>query len=125
MDKELRRHTRFVEIGRVDAPDVCLFSGILVDISLNGCKVRFPAKLEIDADVEYELKILTARKDFSAPFILIANVSWLKNTENSCDVGFSIIRSPSTREFEKYIQSLEDEKADEEAEENLLKGFEK
>ena len=110
MGKELRKAQRFVEIGRVDAPDFCLFSGVLIDISLTGCKVKFPTNLEIDCECEYELKVHCARKEFSEPFSLIANVSWFKNSDSACEVGFNIIRSPSTREFEKLIKSLEEEK---------------
>ena len=120
-----RREDRYVEIGRVDAPDICLFSGVLLDRSRSGCKVRFPANLEIETDVEYELKILCARKEFSAPFSLIANVTWLRNADNACEVGFRIIRSPSSRDFEKYISSLKQEKETLDEEEELLKGFER
>ena len=75
MNDECRREERYVEIGRVDAPDICLFSGVLIDISLSGCKVRFPMNLEIDEEGDYELKIQSARKDFSVPFSLIGTVS--------------------------------------------------
>ena len=123
MENELRKTPRFVEIGRVDAPDISPFSGVLVDISESGCKVRFPITLEVDMDCEYELKIMCARKEFSAPFSLIANATWVKNSENSCEVGFKIIRSPSTHNFEKFIKVLAEEKAMDDAENELLKGF--
>ena len=123
MGKELRKSTRFVEIGRVDAPDVCLFSGVLIDISSTGCKVKFPTNLELDTDCEYELKIICARKEFSTPFILIAHALWIKNMDNSCEIGFNIIRSPSTRDFEKFISSLEEEKSILDEENQLLENL--
>ena len=123
MKSDSRQAPRFVEIGRVDAPEICLFSGVLVDISESGCRVRFPAILEIDTDCDYEIKITCARKEFTSPFILIANVSWLNNLENSCEVGFRIIRSPSTREFHSFIKSLEEENRLLEEEKALMQGF--
>ena len=51
--------------------------------------------------------------EYITKFIII----WIKNEEKSCDIGFSIIRSPSTRDFEKFIDTLENEKADLEEEE--------
>ena len=124
MNEELRRAERYAEMGRVDAPTLCMLSGVLLDISSCGCKVRFPMCLEVDTDNEYELKIHSARKDYSSAFSLLATVAWTKNLEHSCEIGFNIIRSPSTPYFNEYIKSLKEEKAALDEEENLLSEFE-
>ena len=57
MNEENRQDTRYVEIGRVVAPEICALNGILDDISLTGCKIHFPCILDVNLDNEYNLKI--------------------------------------------------------------------
>ena len=121
MHSEQRKDIRFDDIGRVDAPDICVFPGVLVDISMLGCKIRFPASVQIDIDIDYEIKVTPARKDHCQPFTLIGHPMWQKVVDNTTELGFSILRSPSTRQLIQYIERLALEEADFQ-EEELING---
>ena len=43
-----RKHSRITEIGKVESQDLCLFPGVLVDVSKVGCRVRFPTSFLVD-----------------------------------------------------------------------------
>lgn len=105
---EKRKDTRFDDIGRVDAPDICIFPGILVDISQLGCKIRFPVSVSPDMETDYELKITPSRKSDKQSFILIGHPMWNTNEASLSEIGFKILRSPGTRQLESYVKKLQE-----------------
>ncbi|MGP1587754.1 MAG: PilZ domain-containing protein [Treponemataceae bacterium] len=109
MKCELRKKTRYKESGKVEISQICLFAGVLVDVSEHGCRVRFPAVLDADKDLDYEIKINFAKKEFSEPFVLIGNISWFENFNDFCEIGFKLLRSPSSKDFISYIKRIEKE----------------
>lgn len=106
MQNEQRKDERFDDIGRVDAPDLCIFPGVLVDISLLGCRIRFPAVLSVDMESDFELKITSPRKGSNQSFSLIGHPQWTRQSDNSTEVGFRLLHSPGTRLLGKYIEKL-------------------
>ena len=101
-----RKDERFDDIGRAEAHNLCALPGFLVDISMLGCRVRFPANFEVSTEKDVELKILTARKGSSQPITLIAHPQWSRSESDSTEIGFKFLRSPGTRELYKYIEKL-------------------
>ena len=118
-----RKQSRIAEIGKVESQDLCLFPGVLVDVSKVGCRVRFPDTFEVDVDIDYELKISPVRHNFVTPFLLIARPIWQKSTEDSTEIGFSILHSPSSKQFESYIDKLIEEQQILVSEQELLNGI--
>ncbi len=118
-----RSHNRISEIGKVESNELCLFPGVLVDVSKAGCRVRFPASFLADIELDYELKISPVRHNFAEPFLIIARPIWQKTSEDSTEIGFSILRSPSSKKFDSYIDKLVEEKQILESEEELLDGI--
>ena len=57
MEQENRLHTRYEEIGRITAPEICALPGILDDISLTGCKVHYSFPVVVDLENEYDVKL--------------------------------------------------------------------
>lgn len=100
---EQRKDVRFEDIGRVDIPALCIFPGVLADISLYGCRIRFPVSLDIEMEQEYDVKILPAVRDFGS-FHLVGEPAWLKKEQNATEIGFKILRSPDTRNFQNYVE---------------------
>ena len=87
MKIEKRKHSRIEEIGKVESHNLCLFPGVLVDVSKVGCRVRFPDTFEVDVDIDYELKISpvvthlgTLFKLYFPPIILLPNISGFYNS---------------------------------------------
>ena len=52
MDQENRLHTRYEEIGRVTASELCALPAVLDDISLNGCKIHYSFPVVVDLENE-------------------------------------------------------------------------
>jgi len=106
MQFEQRKDERFDDIGRVDAPELCVFPGVLVDISMLGCRIRFPASVSVDMDSDIDLKITSPRKGTTQSFNLIGHPKWIKEENGSTEVGFRLLRSPGSRLLYKYIEKL-------------------
>ena len=50
MQTELRKNTRFEDFGRIECEDLGPVSGILDDISMNGCKVHFDVPVNVNLE---------------------------------------------------------------------------
>ncbi len=122
MDSEKRKDPRFDDIARVDIPELCVFAGILVDISQLGCKVRFSAEIEPDMESDYELKITPAGKNSSESFLLIGHPMWKSIDSGSSEIGFRILRSPGTRKLEQHVKNLKADKEMYEADQKIMDG---
>jgi hypothetical protein len=123
MDSEKRQDPRFDDIARVDIPDLCIFPGILVDISQLGCKVRFSTELDPDMESDYELKITPAGKNSSEGFVLIVHPMWKNVTSGSSEIGFRILRSPGTRQLIQHVKNLQVNKELYDADQNIMDGI--
>lgn len=115
-----RKDERFIDIGPVEAPELCVFSGVLEDISLLGGKIRFPALIDVDSSSEITLKIVLSNSHLSEPLILIGQPKWSTQEDSSTQIGFSFLRSPGTPVLNAYIEKLALANAEFEEEEELL-----
>lgn len=104
MEHEKRRHPRFSTVGRVEAPEICIFPGTLQDVGSGGCRVKFPIRVTIDMEQEYELKILFSQNTMTKEMVLIGQPVY-NNGETTSEIGFKLLRSPDSRIFDAYIQS--------------------
>lgn len=120
MSFEQRKDERFDDIGRVDAPELCVFPGILEDISMLGCKIRFPAVIELDLESDVELKVTPTRRDACQNLSLIGHPMWLHAENDATVIGFRFLRSPDSRILNKYIEKLALSAAEYEEEEEML-----
>ncbi len=118
--QEQRRDERFDDIGRVDAQSLCPLSGVLQDISMAGCRIKFPVQCTVDMESEVELTVTPAHKQASQPFILIGQPTWVKEEADSCEIGFKLLHSPGSRQLGEYIQKLALAAAEYDEEEEML-----
>ncbi len=107
MEQEHRLHTRYDEIGRITAPEICALPGILDDISLHGCKVHYSFPVVVDLENEYELKISPLHGSNTTPMNLICTPQWVKEHGGNTFIGFSIQYSPDAHKLQHFIKHLE------------------
>ena len=107
MEQENRLHTRYEEIGRITAPEICALPGILDDISLTGCKVHYSFPVVVDLENEYDVKISPLHGANGTPLNLICTPQWVKEQEGSTFIGFKINYSPDAHKLEEFIKHLE------------------
>ena len=107
MEQENRLHTRYEEIGRVTAPELCALPGILDDISLTGCKVHYSFPVVVDLENDYEVKLSPLHGSNSSPLNLICTPQWVKEQDGNTYIGFLIQYSPDAHKLEEFIKHLE------------------
>lgn len=109
---ENRQDIRYQEIGRVNAPEICVLPGILDNISSNGCKVHFPMSVTVDLENEYMIKISLSRSPEDGPLQLMCKPMWVSEVGSTTQIGFSILFSPDENRlhtFINYLQKISDE----------------
>ena len=107
MEQENRLHTRYEEIGRVSAPDICALPGILDDISAQGCKVHYSFPVVVDLETEYEVRISPLHGSNSAPLNLICTPQWVNENGGNTFIGFKINYSPDAQKLKSFIKHLD------------------
>lgn len=112
MNYKERQEMRFKEIGRVSANEICSISGILDDISQNGCKIHYQFPVNIDLEKEYELKILPLRNSDENPLNLICKPQWIKTENENTFIGFQILYSPDVNRLTEFINFLKNQEDD-------------
>ena len=113
MKKELRKATRYDNIGRVESEAICPLPGVLDDISLSGCRMHFPALFTLDMENDYQIKFKISYKSNLIAMDLICHPEWQRaNEENGTDLGFSFLRSPDTPELVSFISELSSNEKD-------------
>lgn len=104
---ENRQNIRYKELGRVFSTELCALSGILDDISIDGCKVHFPVPVVADLENEYKLKIQLSRASDEAPLQLLCKPIWVNDNGGITYLGFQILYSPDDMHLRETIASLE------------------
>jgi len=108
MSEENRQQTRFEEIGRVTAPEICALPGVLDDISSSGCKIHYSYPVVVDLENEYEVKISPLHSGDAAPLNLICIPQWVKEQEGNTFIGFKIQYSPDANRLNSFIEHMEE-----------------
>ena len=119
MISEQRKNVRFLDVGRVEAPELCMFPGILEDISMNGSKIRFPLNIDVELNRDINLSISPSNRGTAQPLHLIAHPRWVQKEKNLTQIGFKFLRSPGTHQLNSYIEELASANAQYEEEEVL------
>ncbi|WP_294431273.1 hypothetical protein [uncultured Treponema sp.] len=102
---------RFDDFARVVCPDLCIVSGVLLDISKEGFKAEFNAPCTVDLEKEYQVQLRLSRIT-AEPLDLIVRPVWSKFVDGKTELGVTILHSKDTTRLEKYIRMLKDEKND-------------
>lgn len=110
--EEQRTVVRYEDFARINAPDICIFPGVLVDVSETGCRVRFPVSITLDYEMEYVLVVQPSCKQGLQPFNLTVKPVWLDNVHDASEAGFSIICSSDFRRMSRYLEVLERDSVD-------------
>jgi len=106
MSVNQRRAPRFSDFARAKLNQVYQLPGFLEDVSATGCRVRFTHTFEVDTDREYVLTILPSLRSGLFEFDLTVHPEWVKTTEETTEIGFSILHCPGTRTYQRYVAIL-------------------
>jgi len=106
MVKDFRKNVRFEKVGRITAESICVFQGIIQDISLQGCRVRFPAVINPDPEKDYEIVLNFLERTAPESLILLARIQWFEAYADSTEIGFYFQHSPDSKKLTSYIEKL-------------------
>jgi hypothetical protein len=101
-----RKEQRYKDFARADVQELCSLPGILEDISLTGCSVRFYVSFPVSKNTEYTIKIRPARKTGLMPFTLIGTPVWVMQSGGCTKIGFHVLRSPGSGILRQYLDLL-------------------
>lgn len=103
---EKRSGGRYKDYARIDAPDLCVLPAMLLDISKNGCRVKFPISVEINKEDECKLNIQPSCKQGLKPFSLTVKPVWTEETNGCNEAGFSIVGTSDFPRLSNYLNVL-------------------
>lgn len=104
---ENRQYMRYNEIGRVNATELCALPGILEDISISGCRIRFPCIVSVDMDAEYKINVTLSRLVDEGPFVLLCKPRWVVDHDDITEIGMMNLYSPDEKRLKDFIEYLE------------------
>lgn len=113
MTTEERHTTRFKDVGRVEAPELCSLAGTIEDISKNGCRIHYTFPVDVDMENDYSIKITFARIASEGVFALICHPIWTKEYEGCTDIGVEFLPSADFVKLSNYVEQLNKESYEE------------
>ena len=81
----------------------------LKDLSVTGCCLECTAdmdKVTVVQDGKYKLNIKPEREAHVGSFDLEVECKWIRKDNQTFEMGFQIILSPSGRHFQRYVDYL-------------------
>lgn len=106
--KNLRKAERYDDFGRVECREMCLISGVLLDISRSGLGVSFSIPPVIDMEKEYEVSVRLSRVSDESLVLTVKPVR-IYELDSKTIAGFSILHSKDTAKLDSYLKLLKED----------------
>ena len=103
---ENRKERRYPSIAHARIPELFTGDALLRDISITGCRIECTMHIDIKENARYTITVLPEKSAGVDQFDLIADCKWFHFSSNSYSAGFTIIKSPGKKDFEKYVDYL-------------------
>ncbi|MBR1911184.1 MAG: PilZ domain-containing protein [Treponema sp.] len=108
MSRNQRRDERYEYYGCVTSHKICSLPGRLEDISLSGCRVRFPIPVSMDMDNDYTVNIKLFNNESASTLPVLCHPEWNKQEDGQTEIGFSFLQSLNTHKLESYVRHLQE-----------------
>lgn len=105
-----RKAERYPVIGKVESAELSAFSGTVLNISSQGCRIHYAAAVAVSLENEYTIRIQLFAETALDTLILICQPIWVCEDSGSTDIGMKFLRSPDTETLNKCIQFLDQNK---------------
>lgn len=106
MCAKARKEPRYKILGRVEASELSALPGMLIDISLSGCKFHYTVPVAVDLENDYSLTIKVSDNNSSSDLNLICHPVWVCEDSGETDMGMQILHSPDTDKLKEFVDSL-------------------
>ena len=122
---EKRKQKRYLSIAKVRLPET--FAGqpampkergesssaksscgeaLLKDISVTGCRIECTMHVDIEENSEHTITVCPEDNAGIGRFDLLVMCKWINSGSYTCNIGFSIKKSPGKKDFERYVDYL-------------------
>ena len=116
---EERQDMRFKVLGRVYCKELSPLNGSLIDVSLHGCKIFYNLPVTVRLEDEYEISLQISDSEDDS-ITLICCPAWVNEDSGKTAVGMSVLRSPDSEKFVKYVSRLNKNLGDEKKFQNQI-----
>ena len=99
-----RKNTRHATLARARVKSAFDGEALLRDLSTSGCSIEYSANINIGQNMYYMMEILPEKASLIESFELEVSSRWVKNTANSCAIGFTITPQPKGSPFQRYLE---------------------
>lgn len=101
-----REQQRYDDFTRVHITELCSLPGILENISLTGCRIKFPVPFMVHEDKEYKIVVSPVQKTGLMSFTLLGTTKWCCDYKGYTKIGFHFLHSPGLGLLKKYLDML-------------------
>ena len=79
---------------------------LLKDISITGCRLESTVAIDLEKGTQYKIEIIPENAAAIGRFEITAELKWIESGGYSTYFGFSIIKSPTGKMFQRYVDYL-------------------
>ena len=103
---EQRKYARYKTLAKARIKGYSDEESLLKDISITGCLIEFSSQTGIELNKQYDLQIKPEKVSKVGEFELLGEAKWFHNEAYCCEIGFSIVKSPKGKLFQRYVDYL-------------------
>ena len=103
---EKRGSARYKTIAKVRISGISEGETLLKDLSITGCLLECTSYVGIESNTQYKLEIIPESVAKIGEFELLVESKWVRTEDYSCEIGFSIVKSPKGKLFQRYLDYL-------------------
>ena len=79
---------------------------LLKDISSTGFCLESATSIIIEINGQYKVKVTPESKLGIKPFEVLVSVQWVRNSEDSFEMGLRIVKGPMGQAFKQYMEAI-------------------
>ena len=103
---EQRGNTRYLTQAKVRIGGSGIEEIQLKDLSITGCRILYPGYTELELNEQYKIEIQPEGESKIGMFNLLVEAKWIKTIDLTNEIGFVVIKSPSGKLFQRYVDYL-------------------
>jgi hypothetical protein len=101
-----RKDSRYQTLARARMEGVTEGEIVVKDLSITGCCVECTVHGDFKPDCLHKIVIIPETAANIGSFELSVETKWVRSSNYSSDIGFSIIESPKGKSFQRYVDYL-------------------
>ena len=103
---EQRKNTRYQAHAKARVVGFDCGECEVKDLSIIGCCVTSAKQVDVKPGAQYEIDIIPEKAASIGKFEILAETKRVNSMENSTELGFSILKSPKGKHFQRYVDYL-------------------